>query len=183
MRARGLSMCDHTGSEARLNGFEAAYEKLRELAYRYLGRAGNGHTLQPTAVVHEAFLRLNPKLASERLDQNTIIGFAARTMRLVLVDHARRRRARKRGGGMTRQPLDSVFPTYEDRAISLLALDEAMGRLAGVDPRLARIVELRFFGGLSHSDTAVALGISATTVRREWKLAKLWLQKALREST
>lgn len=155
------------------------YAELRDLAHRYLSVERPGHTLQPTALVHEAYLRISAQTSRLALDRAELIAAAAGAMRLVLVDHARRRRAEKRGGSARRVPLDDVLASYEERAIDLVAVDDALQRLTNVDPDLARLVELRFFGGLSEEDIASVLGVSARTVRRGWRTARLWLAREL----
>lgn len=156
---------------------ELLYDELRRLAAGYLRREGTGHTLQPTALVHEAFLRM----ASQRLewrDRSHFLAIAAQTMRRVLVDHARRRLAGKRGGGerllVTAPPVDS-----DDLALDLLALDDALRTLAVNDARAAKVVELHFFGGLDVAEAADALGISAATAKRDWAFARTWLRREL----
>ncbi|MHC4067216.1 MAG: ECF-type sigma factor [Planctomycetota bacterium] len=155
------------------------YDELRALARRYLSRQRPDHTLQPTALVHEAYLRLITHRRSQGMDRTQFFWAAARAMRSVLVDHARRRRALKRGGTSRRVPLDQAVTSYDDRSIDLVALDEILERLKATDPRMTRIIDLRFFGGLSEEATAQALGVSARTVRREWRIARAWLHSQL----
>lgn len=157
------------------------YNELRNLAYRYLSRERRGHTLQPTALVHEAFLRLRHQKSLYGVDRKKYIGIAARTMRHVLVDHARVRNAQKRGGDMQRVPLDDVLAEYQERAIDIIALHDALEQLAHVDERMVQIVELRFFAGINEEQTAAMMDISPSTVRREWRHAKRWLFNALRD--
>jgi RNA polymerase sigma factor (TIGR02999 family) len=167
-------------AETLLDGrLPAVYADLRDLAHRYLSLERPGHTLQPTALVHEAYLRISAQTSRLDLDRAEIIAAAAGAMRLVLVDHARRRRAEKRGGSARRMPLDDVVASYEERAIDLVAVDEALSRLATFDAGLAKLVELRFFGGLAEEEIAAILGVSARTVRRGWRTARLWLAREL----
>ena len=157
----------------------AVYGELRSLAYFYLTQERHGHTLQPTALVHEALLRLHKYPSLNGRDRHELVRLAAQTMRRVLVDYARARRSLKRGGGMTRVSLDETLAEYEVEVLDLLAVDEALASLGGLDARMARVVELRFFAGLSEIDTADVLGVSVPTVRREWRLARQWLYGAM----
>ena len=161
--------------------FPSAYQQLRRLAMGYLSRERRDHTLQPTALVHEAFLRLDAMPRFEAGGQEDVIRAAAHAMRLVLVDHARRHRAKKRSGTYERVPLDETILRYEERAIDLIALNDALGELARLDPRMVEIIELRFFAGLTEEEAAGTIGVSASTVRREWRLARKWLYNALNE--
>lgn len=151
------------------------YAELRELARRFLSGERPGHTLQPTALVHEAYLRLSGQAGLAGLSRAEFLNAAASAMRRILVDHARKRRALKRGGDNQRVALDDTVARYEERALDLVGLDDALGRLGHLDPQLSRVVELRFFIGLSEEETGSALGISARSVRRAWRVAKLWL--------
>lgn len=154
------------------------YEELRRLAHRCMrGERGN-HTLQTTALVNEAYLRLAGIDGLRRRDRAQFFALAATLMRRVLVDHARQRGRRKRGGGLTVVSLDesAVAPRP---GVDVVALDDALERLAAVDPQQGRVVELRFFAGLSVAETAEALGISPATVKRDWATARLWLYDAL----
>ena len=152
------------------------YGELHELAENLMKRHGARHTLQPTALVHEAWMRLTGGAYSDR---EHFAAVAARAMRSVLVDHARRRGSQKRGGDQGRLPLDEAAALFDENGPDLLALDEALGRLSTVDPELARIVELRFFGGLTVEEVAKALGSSTATVTRAWRVARLWLAREL----
>jgi RNA polymerase sigma-70 factor, ECF subfamily len=159
------------------------HAELRRLAASYMRRERPDHTLQPTALVNEAFLKLVDQRNVEWQNRAHFFGIAAQAMRRILVDHARTRTAGKRGAGEARLPLDealaaSVMPDEE-----LLALDAALERLAIVDPRQSRVVELRFFGGLTMEEAAEVLQISPATVGREWTLAKAWLYSELRPSS
>ncbi len=158
----------------------AAYDELRQIASRYLARERVGHTLQTTALVHEAYLRLLGRGDLGDGDRTHFLGTAARAMRLILVDHARRRNAAKRGGHAARVPLDDTLAMYEARCQDLIALDEALARLSQMDPQLGRVVELRFFGGLTEEEAASVLQVSPRTVRRSWRIAKMWLWSELK---
>ena len=140
-----------------------------------LRRERDDHTLQPTALVHEAYLRLFDQTAVEWEDETYFYGVAATTMRRVLVDHARRHKRQKRGGERQRVPLDVDALASDPARLDLVELDEALSRLASISPRRARVVELRFFGGLGVDDTARVLEISPATVKREWDSARAWL--------
>jgi len=155
------------------------YSELRRLARYQLRGERAGHSLQPTALTHEAFLRL---FGTRRVSwQNRVHFFsvAAQSMRRVLVEHARKRSATKRGGGATRITLDDAKTPGETVDLDVLALNEALTELEKIDPRQCRIVELRYFGGLETEETAEVLGISPSTVKRDWRVAKIWLRRAL----
>lgn len=160
------------------------YDELRRIAHRYMQRERDGHTLQTTALVNEAYLRLAGERKFEWENRAHFFAVMAQVMRHVLIDHARRRRYGKRGGGEALQvPLDEATVMTMGRAAELVALDEALTELAKLDGRKARVVELRYFGGLSIEETAEVLEISPMTVRRDWRAAKAWLYKAVnRES-
>ncbi len=149
------------------------YDELRALAERYMRRERSNHTLQPTALVHEAYLRL---IGTGIAFQNRahFLALAARTMRRVLLDHARRRAATKRGGGVERVTLADVAAA-DSRTLDLIAVDAALERLAQIEPRQAQVVELRFFGGLEIEEAAEVLGVSKATVKRDWRFARAWL--------
>jgi RNA polymerase sigma factor (TIGR02999 family) len=151
------------------------YAELRRQADRYLGRQRAGHTLQPTALVHEAFLRLVDQTHVSFKDRAHFFAVASRAMRQILVDHARRRNAGKRGGHATRLVLDEAIAAVPPRGVDLVALDDALARLEKLDSDQARLVELRFFGGLTIEETAVVLGCSPATVKRSWSSARAWL--------
>jgi RNA polymerase sigma factor (TIGR02999 family) len=153
--------------------------ELRRLARGYMRRERRGHTLQTTALVNEAFLRLTGARGVRWQDRAHFLGISARLMRRVLVDHARSRGYRKRGGGAQRVSLDEGVRPVAEPALDLLALDRALDALAAVDPRKCRVVELRYFGGLSVEETAEVLAVSPDTVKRDWRLAKLWLLREL----
>jgi RNA polymerase sigma factor (TIGR02999 family) len=154
--------------------------ELRRLARGYMRRERREHTLQVTALVNEAFLRLTGARQLRWQDRAHFLGITARLMRRVLVDHARARGYEKRGGGLQKMTLDElVAAVAPDPALNLLDLDRALETLATVDPRKSQVIELRFFGGLSVDETAVVLQVSADTVKRDWRLAKLWLLREL----
>lgn len=155
------------------------YGELRRIAAGYLRRERPGQTLQATALVHEAYLRLFKDEALSFQNRAHFLGIAARSMRQILVEHARARGASKRGGERRRITLDEQVAATGARDIDLLALDEALGRLAAVDAQHARIVELRFFGGLTNEETAAALGVSPATIKRAWAVARAWLYREL----
>jgi RNA polymerase sigma factor (TIGR02999 family) len=164
------------------------YGELRRMAHRQLGGERGGHTLSTTAVVHEAYLRLADQREVQWENRAQFFALAARTMRRILIDYARRYGAARRGGP-DRSPIDldalerageSALAVGE-RAESLLALDEALERLSAMDPRLGRVVECRFFAGLTEPETAEALGVSPRTVARDWLLARGWLYRELRD--
>ncbi|HEX8692899.1 MAG TPA: ECF-type sigma factor [Longimicrobium sp.] len=160
--------------------YPVVYAELRRMAHRQLRREREGHTLCTTALVHEAYLRLSRQRPGWA-DRGHFLAAAAQAMRRILVDHARRHLAARRGGGLRRVDLDSVTIAVEERAAALVALDDALGELAAIDARLGRVVECRFFSGLSEEETAEALRVTSRTVRRDWVKAKGWLLHALKE--
>jgi RNA polymerase sigma factor (TIGR02999 family) len=155
------------------------YAELRRIAARHLRHERPGHTLQPTALVHEAYLRLVSAPELEWRDRAHFFGVAARLMRQILVDHARARQRAKRGGEVRKVSLDEAPEARVTADVDLLALDEALERLAELDPQQSRVVELRYFGGLTIEETAEVVGVSPATVKREWTLAKAWLRREL----
>jgi RNA polymerase sigma factor (TIGR02999 family) len=155
------------------------YDELRKLAAAKLARESAAHTLQPTALVHEAYMRMAAQRGVAWQDRAQVFAVAAEMMRRILVNHARDRHAAKRGGHATRVTLDDSVSWAGERDIDLVALDDALVALAAHGPRQARIVELRFFGGLGIEETAEVLGISPATVKREWSVAKAWLRREL----
>lgn len=155
------------------------YAELRRIATRQLRRERAGHTLQPTALVHEVYLRLVDQRNVDWRNRAHFFGVAAQVMRRILVDHARRHKASKRGDGLPRVSLDEAKEVATPDAISVLALDQALDRLAGMDAELARIVELRAFGGLTIEEAACVLKMSPSTAKREWRTAKAWLTREL----
>ena len=178
----------HAGDAAALDRLAPlVYEDLRRVARRQLAAERAGHTLSPTGLVHEAWLRLAEQQRAALGDRTQFFALAARMMRRVLVDHARRRQAQRRGGaaravtlGALEETLAGATGAASDRADELLALDEALERLAALDPRLARVVEMRFYAGFTEAETADALGLTPRTVARDWVKAKAWLFEALR---
>ena len=152
---------------------------LRRLARACMRHERNGHTLQPTALVNEAFLRLAGARRLEWQDRAHFMGIAARLMRRVLVDHARTRGYQKRGGGAERVSLDGALLEAAQRPLDVIELDRALETFATVDARRSRVVELRFFGGLTLEETAEVLNVSSETVKRDWRVAKLWLLREL----
>ena len=158
------------------------YDELRRVAHRQLGRERPGHTLSTTALVHEAYLRLVDQTRARWVDRAHFFAVAAGVMRRILVDYARRYRAAKRGGDARHVDLDQVEVSLEDRSEMLINLDEALGRLAELNPRLTQVVEYRFFGGMTEEETAEALGVTDRTVRRDWIKAKAWLSRELADA-
>jgi len=152
--------------------------ELRRLAAHYMRRERPGHTLQTSALVNEAYLRLIDQKSVNWQSRAHFFGIAAQLIRQILIDHARKRHSAKRGGAQ-QVSLDETAVVSRERSIELLALGEALDRLAAFDPRKARIVELRFFGGLNLDETAEVMGISSPTVQREWRSAKAWLHHSL----
>ena len=183
----GLLIAWRAGDQDALNElFPRVYDELRRIAHRRLGREREGHTLGTTALVNEAYLKLVDQTRAEWTDRAHFFAVAARVMRRILVDYARRHQAQKRGGANKPVTLDddavaNATLVADERADMLVALDEALTRLAELDERLSRVVECRFFGGLTEEETANALSVTARTVRRDWVKAKGWLHQALRE--
>jgi RNA polymerase sigma factor (TIGR02999 family) len=165
------------GDEAALERLVSiVYAELHRLARRHLARE-NGQALQTTALVHEAYLRLVGQRSVHWQNRSHFYAIAAQMMRRILTDHARARLSERRGGGAPHLPLDAAAEVSAARGEQLVALDEALGRLAEIDPRKSRVVEMRFFGGMSVEETAEALGVSKVTVMRDWNTAKAWLQR------
>jgi RNA polymerase sigma factor (TIGR02999 family) len=168
------------GDEAALEQLmPLVYEELRRLARQCMRRERGGHTLQTTALVNEAYLRLVNSSRVQWQDRSHFFAITAQLMRRVLVDEARKRRNQKRGGEFTRVELDEVQMSDRPRQFDLLLLNEALDQLTELAPRKAKVVELRFFGGLSIEETAGVLEVSADIVKREWRTAKLWLLQEL----
>jgi len=159
--------------------FPLIYEELRRLARQQLQREPDGHTLSPTALVHEAYMRLIDYSRMEWTGRAHFLAVAATAMRRILVDHARGHRSAKRGGMLRRVSIDDVELSTEERAELLIAIDDALGRLKEIDARQAQIVECRFFGGMTEEETAAALGIGLRTAKRDWAKAKSWLHKEI----
>jgi RNA polymerase sigma factor (TIGR02999 family) len=154
------------------------YNELRRLARYHLHQQRPNHTLQTTALVHEAYLRLAQEKSIQVKDRGHFLGIAAQLMRWILVDYERKRRAAKRGAGLTRLTLDQSIASPQ-RDVDVLALDEALDRLAKLDSQQSQIIELRYFGGLSIDDTSEFLGISPATVKRSWASARAWLLREM----
>lgn len=157
------------------------YDELRQIARGYLRRERADHTLQATGLVHEAYLRLVDQTAASWQNRAQFFGVAAGVMRRVLVDHARRHRAEKRGGDWEKVEFDDALATGLPRSLDLVALDEALQDLAKVDPRQSQVVELRFFGGLTTEEAAEVLEVSPRTIKREWRRARAWLHREIRQ--
>ena len=169
------------------NGDQSAFDKLmplideelRRLAHRYMSRERAGHTLQTTALVNEAFVRLVNRKNVNWQNRAHFFGLAAQLMRTILVDHARSHACAKRGGGAFKLELDDALVVSQKKASEVIALDDALKELARLDPQQSRIVELRFFGGLTVEETAEVLHLSPATIKREWSTAKAWLYHEL----
>jgi RNA polymerase sigma factor (TIGR02999 family) len=169
------------GNQAVVNDiFPLIYDELKKLASNYLRNERGNHTLQPTALVHEAYLKLVDHTRMNWQNRAHFVGIAATLMRQILIDHARRHRAGKRGGSQENLPLeDELVIVSSEKSVDLIALDEALKNLAKFDEFKSRLVELRYFGGLSVEETAEVLGVSEITVKRHWRLAKTWLAEAI----
>lgn len=159
--------------------FPLVYDELRRLAQSYLRQERSGHTLQPTALVHEAYLRLVDQTRVNWQNRSHFYGIAAQMMRRILIDHARAHATDKRGGAAERLSLEDANISVEQDATDLIALDEALINLARFDERKSRVVELLYFGGLENKEAAEVLGVSEKTIQRDWKMAKLWLYREL----
>lgn len=157
------------------------YDQLHGLARAHMGAERAGHTLQPTALIHEAWLRLQAAGEDSLQDRERFFRVASRAMRNILIDHARRRGAAKRGGGGSREALDASVEAYDERGVDLLAVEDALIELEEVDPKLVRIVELRFFAGLEQTQVAEVLGTSLRSVERGWATARAFLGSRLGE--
>lgn len=155
------------------------FEDLRLIAGRMFQRESDGHTLQPTALVNEVYLRLMDQRKISWQNREQFFGVAALMMRRILVDYAKGRQAAKRGSGAAKVPLDETIAVPDLRGVDVVALDEALSQLAEIDSRQSRIVEMRFFMGLDHEEIAGILKVSVTTVKREWRTARLWLYREL----
>jgi RNA polymerase sigma-70 factor (ECF subfamily) len=157
------------------------YDELRRIAHRYMRSEREGHTLQTTALVNEAYLRLTDQQKVHWQNRAHFFAVTAHVMRHILIDHARRRHYVKRGGEAQPVPIEAAVVMSQPRAAELVALDEALEELAKLDPRKGRVVELRYFGGLSLEETAEVLEVSPMTVRRDWRAAKAWLYRRMRD--
>jgi RNA polymerase sigma factor (TIGR02999 family) len=155
------------------------YEELRAIAHRHMRRERSGHLLQTTALVNEAYLRMVDQRDARLQNRVHFFAIASQLMRRILVDHARRRRRARRGGGTFELSLDEAAAASGEPAAEVIALDDALRSLEAIDPRKGRLVELRFFGGLSLEETAEALGVSPRTVMRDWRMAKAWLRREM----
>ena len=161
--------------EAESKLLDVVYAELHRMAGRFMRRERQDHTLQATALIHEAYVHLIDQRGKDWQNRAQFFGVAAQVMRRVLVDHARTRRTEKRGGGLHKVSLDEALLLTLEQSDEVLALDEALLRLSQFDPRQSRVVELRFFGGLTEEETAEVLGIASRTVKRDWSMAKAWL--------
>jgi RNA polymerase sigma-70 factor, ECF subfamily len=169
-----------TAESANLDGiFPAVYDELRRVAHRHLTGERTEHTLDTTGLVHEAYLELIKFDRIKWPNRAGVLAAASRAMRRILIDYAVARNAQKRGSGVVAEPLDDALVMATSRSDELLALDEALHRLAATNDRYARVVECRFFGGMSVEDTAEALGTSPATVKRDWTIARAWLNREL----
>lgn len=169
-------------SDAQEPLLDLVYDELRRLARRYLSRERQDPLLETKALVHEAYLRLMDQDRVEWANRSHFYAVASQTMRRILVDHARRRGHQKRGGGAERVDLDQALRIADKVPTDLVALDDALHALGETDPEKSRLVEMRFFGGLSHSEIAEVLGVSVSTVDRHWRLARAWLYQTLRSA-
>ena len=168
-------------AEAMAEVMPLLYHELHKLARHHLGRERSDHTLQATALVHEAYMRLAGQQRVHWQNRKHFFGIASRVMRRILVDYARSRHADKRGGFAVKVALDDVVLS-DERATDVIALDEALSSLAVLDPQQSRIVELRFFGGLTIEETAESIGVSPATVKRDLNVAKAWLHREMRNT-
>ena len=170
------------GDEAAVNQLVAQlYQQLRQLAKRHMATQRPGHTLQTADLVNEAYLKLVNLKQTDWKDRIHFVAVASRAMRSVLVDYARRRASTKRGGNPIRVTLDEGAQVSEQKTAEVVAVDEALSRLAALDPRKSRLVELRYFGGLTVEESADLVGLSPSTVKREWRWARAWLYRELGE--
>ena len=158
---------------------EAVYPDLKRIAARYLRDERRGHTLQPTALVNEAWLQLLGQTERDWTNRSHFFAIASQLMRRIMVDYARKKKARKRGGGLQRVELTDALAISDDGLEQILLIDAALKRLAAWDPRQCRVVELRFFGGLSEDEVAQVLGVASRTVKRDWTVARAWLHGEL----
>lgn len=175
-----LLLAHHEGDEEAFHQLTSlVYEDLRRIALRQIARGGAGATLSATVLVHEAYLRLIDETRVEWQDRSHFFAIAARSMRRIIIDHARERGAQKRGGGQAHVELDPERIVVVEQAETLLAIDAALAAMSDIDERLARVAECRLFGGLSEEETARALDVSLRTVQRDWQRARAWLQRDL----
>lgn len=171
--------CSDGNQDAFNQLFPLVYEELRRLAHRYMTQERRGHTLQTTAVVHEAYLRLIDQKHVQWQNRAHFFAIASQMMRRILITHAQSHAYAKRGGGALKVSLDEAAVLSPERATELIALDEALKSLTAIDPRRSQVVELRFFGGLDNEEIAEVLKISPNTVMRDWKVAKAWLYREM----
>jgi RNA polymerase sigma-70 factor (ECF subfamily) len=177
-----LLVAARRGDEAAVNQLVAAlYQQLRRLAKRHMASQRPGHSLQSADLVNEAYLKLVNLKQTDWKDRIHFVAVASRAMRSVLVDYARRRASTKRGGNPIRVTLDEGAQVSEEKTAEMVAVDEALSRLAALDPRKSRLVELRYFGGLTVEESADLVGLSPSTVKREWRWARAWLYRELGE--
>lgn len=160
--------------------FPLVYDELRKLAASRMRNERGDHTLQPTALVHEAYMRLIEQHSTDWQNRAHFFGLAAEMMRRILVNHAVSHNAEKRFGNQTKLALDEIVDFTKGSDINLVALDDALNRLAEFDPKQAKIVELKFFGGLTNEEIAEVVGVSDSTIKREWRIAKAWLHEQLK---
>jgi RNA polymerase sigma factor (TIGR02999 family) len=179
--SRLLADWSQGSEEAREALIPVVYDELRRIARRHLWHERPDHTLQSAALVNEAYLRLVRQDAPQWQDRAHFLAVAAQLMRHILVDHARARLTGKRGGGAPRLSLDAELVPAQKQEFDLVALDDALAKLAALDPQQSRLIELRFFGGLSIEETAVVLGVSPATVKREWATARAWLRREMKK--
>ena len=172
----------HNDAQTLRSAVPAVYDELRQLAAIYLRRERPDHTLQPTALVHEAYLRLVDQKKINWSNRAQVLAIAAKMMRRILVNHAVARKTAKRGSGAAQVVLDHALNVFERQSVSTIALNDALRELEQLDSRQAQIVELRFFAGLTVTETAEVLDISPATVKREWNVAKLWLEREMRDA-
>jgi RNA polymerase sigma factor (TIGR02999 family) len=178
--ATGLLLAWSQGDSGALDSLvPLVHAELHRLAVAYMRRERADHTLQPTALVNEAYLRLMDVTRIQWQDRAHFLAVAAQTMRRILVDFARQRRSQKRGGDVVQLSLDDASDVGQEKAMDLVALNDALSTLASFDPRMSQVVELRFFGGLTVEETAHVLDVSPETVMRDWKTAKAWLLREL----
>lgn len=177
-----LLQCWRRGEQSALDKLiPLVYEELRRLAHRYMGRENPGHILQTTALVDEAYLRMAGSQPSDWQNRAHFFAISAQLMRQILVDFARAAHSQKRGGDIPPVSLDEALVLTNERESNLVAIDDALKILAEVDPRKSKVVELRYFGGLSVEETAEVLKVSTDTVKRDWRLAKAWLLREISE--
>lgn len=178
----GLLLDWGSGDKAALDKlFPLVYKELRQLAHQYMRRERAGNTLQTSALINEAYIRLVDYKRTRLHDRSHFLAIAAQAMRRILVERARSRSRHKRGGGAQQVSLDEAANLVADQASGIIALDRALTELFAISPRKGQVVELRYFGGLNIDETAEVLGISSPTVQREWRAAKAWLYKAITE--